>query len=155
MLELRELLPHAVERAGDLADLVGASVDDRLVETARRDALCGGLEAPQAPREDPRTAVAEEECDEERDAARKEHAPLDKTNCRQSVVQRSGEQEDGPGGGDGARHLGETLLTPVDGPVRRLGRDERPERKPVVLDLSRALAAPGIADHAERRRRQR
>src|SRR5439155_4261436 len=51
VLELRELLPHPIERPGDLTDLVRPAIDDRLVETARRDALRSGLEAPQAPRE--------------------------------------------------------------------------------------------------------
>ena len=44
-VELRELDPHAVERRGQLAELVGAAVDDRLVEGALRDPVGGTLQA--------------------------------------------------------------------------------------------------------------
>ena len=54
MLEAGEALPHAVEGARELAELVGARVDDRLVEPAARDPLGGLLEPADAPREQPR-----------------------------------------------------------------------------------------------------
>ena len=53
VLEAGEALAHAVERARELAELVGARVDDRLVELAVRDALGRLLEATDPAREEP------------------------------------------------------------------------------------------------------
>ena len=61
VLEAGEALPHAVEGAGELAELVGARVDDRLVELPARDPLGRLLEPTDAPGEEPRASVAEEE----------------------------------------------------------------------------------------------
>ena len=61
VLEPREALAHAVEGAGELAELVRARVDDRLVELPVRDPLGRLLESADASREEPRAAVAEQE----------------------------------------------------------------------------------------------
>ena len=45
LVELRELDPHPIERARELANLVVPAVDDRLVEGALGDAIRGLLEA--------------------------------------------------------------------------------------------------------------
>ncbi len=60
VLEAGEALAHAVERARELAELVGARVHDRLVELPARDPLGRLLEAADAPREEARASVAEE-----------------------------------------------------------------------------------------------
>ena len=51
-VELGELDPHPVERGGELADLVGAAVDHRLVERTLRDPVGGPLQPPEPARVD-------------------------------------------------------------------------------------------------------
>ena len=61
VVELREALAHAVERARQLAELVGAVVDDGLVEAAARDPVGRPLEPADPAREDAGAAVADEQ----------------------------------------------------------------------------------------------
>ena len=56
MLELGEALAHPLERGGQLAELVPACIDDRLVEVAARDPLGRPLEPPDPAREEPSAA---------------------------------------------------------------------------------------------------
>ena len=74
MLEPGEALAHAVERARELAELVRARVDDRLVEPAVRDPFGRPLEATDAAREEPRAAVAEQQRGDEREQSRDRRA---------------------------------------------------------------------------------
>ena len=59
-LQLGQTLAHAVERAGQLAELVLARVDDRLVETPARDPVGGALEPADATGEDRRSRVPDQ-----------------------------------------------------------------------------------------------
>src|SRR5207247_3189702 len=56
-LEARETLPHAVKRARELAELVRARVDDRLVELPARDPFRRLLEPADATGEQSRASV--------------------------------------------------------------------------------------------------
>ena len=59
VLEAREALAHAVERTRELAELVRARVDDRLVELAVRDPFGRALEATNPAREEPCAGIPE------------------------------------------------------------------------------------------------
>ncbi len=62
----RQLLAHAVERPGQLPDLVRARVDYRLIEAATRNPLCSALEPVHAPRKNAREEESDEGCGKQR-----------------------------------------------------------------------------------------
>ena len=82
VLEARESLTHAVERTRELSKLVGAFVDDGLVEAAAGDAIGRPLEPADAPPEETCASVAEEKRDQKRDQRRDQKAPLDERHAR-------------------------------------------------------------------------
>ena len=78
---------HAVERARELAELVGARVHDRLVEASARDPLGRLLEPADAPREEPRAPVAERERGASAISGRDQRAALDEGDARERVLE--------------------------------------------------------------------
>src|SRR2546428_9603811 len=77
MLEPGEAEAHAVEGAGELAELVRARVLDRLVERPAGDPLGRLLEAMDAPGKEPGPAIAQPERGAERDQRRDQETALD------------------------------------------------------------------------------
>ena len=73
-VEVRKAQAHPLERPGELADLVGAVVDDRTLEVPGGDQVRGCLEAPNPAGEDARAGVAEERGEGHRQGAGDEHA---------------------------------------------------------------------------------
>ena len=93
-LELREPQAHPVEGAGELPELVGAAVDDRLVELPGGDPLRGGLEPPDAAREEKRGAVADAEREQQREDAGLDEPALHRADVRKRIAQRRREEDD-------------------------------------------------------------
>ena len=94
MLQAGEALPHAVEGAGELAELVGARVHDRLVELPARDPLGTLLEPADAPGEEPRASVAEKEGGSEGEQRRDQQATLDEGDAVEGVLDRARDEDD-------------------------------------------------------------
>ena len=88
------------------------AIDDRLVEVPGRDPLGCLLEPPQAPREQARAGVPDEDGEQGRDAARDEQPAPHDADGLELRAQGRGEQDDGRL--DGRRHLGELLAVPRD-----------------------------------------
>ena len=94
VLEAGEALAHAFEGAGELAELVGARVDDRLVELAVRDAFGRPLETTDPPREEPCSRIAQEQCGRKREESGDEQAMLDELDAPQGVLDRVRDEND-------------------------------------------------------------
>ena len=82
VLELREAQAHAFEGARELAELVGAVVDDRLVELAVRDAFGRPLEPTDPPREEPCARVPRSDAAASAKRAGDEQTMLDELDAR-------------------------------------------------------------------------
>ena len=61
VVQLREPLAHPLEGGGELAELVPAGVHDRLAEISTRDPISRAFQPADAPGEDGRRQVADEE----------------------------------------------------------------------------------------------
>ena len=87
-LQRRQLLAHAVERAGELTQLVGARVHDRLVEAAAGDPVRGALQMMDPPREDAREQEPDESGRKQRDQAGDDEAFAHKRDVLEGFVDR-------------------------------------------------------------------
>ena len=94
MLEPGQAQAHAVERAGQLAELVGARILDRLVELAVRDPLGRPFEVADAAGEEARAAEAEQESGDERDQRGDQNPVLDQVDGRERVLERARDEDD-------------------------------------------------------------
>ena len=92
-LEPGQAQAHPVERRGELADLVAAAVDDRLVEAAARDPVGGPFEAPQPPGEEVGGAVPERQRKQKRDRPGEQQPAANELDVRERVLERSAEDE--------------------------------------------------------------
>ena len=93
-VEVGEAEAHAVEGAGQLADLVLDRVDDLLLEVAARDPAGRLLEPPDAMREPQRGEGACEPGDEEGGDAGEEQRSLDEADAGQRVAKRRRHEHD-------------------------------------------------------------
>jgi hypothetical protein len=94
VLEPGETLAHALEGARELAELVGARVDDRLVELAACDALSGSLEPTDPPRKQTCAPVAEQESGNERQERRDHQSVLHQCDAAERVLDRVRNEDD-------------------------------------------------------------
>ena len=94
MLQRGEALPHVVEGARELAQLVRSAVHDRLVEAAARDAVGSALEPPDSAREDAREREADQGGRGERDQAGEQQPALDERDRVERVLDRGGDEQD-------------------------------------------------------------
>ena len=94
MLEPGEAQAHAVERAGQLAELVRARILDRLVELAVRDPLRRPFEVADAAGEDARPAETEQQRGDEGDHRGDQNPVLDQVNGRERVLERARDEND-------------------------------------------------------------
>src|SRR5215210_3677816 len=114
MVQAGETLAHAVERPSELAELVAARVDDRLVELAGRDPVGGPLEPADAPCEHVRAREPDEQCSAERQQARDQDALLDVVDRPEGVVETGAEQKERPGLDHGDGDLAVETSVPLD-----------------------------------------
>ena len=91
-VELGELDAHAVERAGQLADLVGSVVDDRLVEGALGDPVGGPLQPAEPAGVDRGDGEPEHDRDQQGGHRRVQQPPLDERDRGELVGERAREQ---------------------------------------------------------------
>ena len=155
-LELREAAAHALERNGQLRQLVAPRDDDGLVEAAAGDAVGGALEPPDAAREHGGEAVAEQRRDEQRRHGGEEDAPLHQLDVRERVAERRGEEDHGAARGvERERDLGVALVVPRDRALRGRDRGGCLQRDRVVLHVGRRPLLARVGDHRQRVERQR
>ena len=92
-VEVLEADAHALERSGELPELVVPAVDDRLVEAAAGDAVGRTLEAPDSPGVHGGGGKAEHERDHESDQPGEDQPPLDELDARERVGERVAQQD--------------------------------------------------------------
>ena len=131
-----EAQAHAVERARELAELVGAGSTTGS-SNVPGDPLGGELQPPDPAREQVRGAVPDDQCEQQRQQAGLEQAPLHGVHVRERVVQRRREQQDVPERRDRHRDLGERSSVPRDGARARSNVSRRLLRDRIVLDVAR------------------
>ncbi len=156
-VELRDLDAHAVEGRGELAELVVAAVDDRLVEVPLRDPIRGPLQPADAPRVHRCRDEAQQERDPEPGEGGVEHAALDESHGRELVGKGRRDEHDRVRGHDPVRRqqlhgcLAVLLLTAGDACPHRTSRARRLARDRVSHDLGgRALRRVGHGRQRER-----
>ena len=111
-VELAEPAAHALERDREVAELVVARVDHRLVEAAAGDSLGRALE-PQDPLRVQRCEqIARDDGEEQADQAGEEQSPLDQLQARDRVGERVAEQDHDALVLERDRHLGEAAAAP-------------------------------------------
>ena len=161
-VELRELDPHPVERRGQLSKLVGAAVDDRLVERALRDPVRGSLEATDPAGMDRGDGEPEDERDEQGGHGRVQKPPFDELDRRELIGERARQQHHVARREERHRHL-RVLPSLVAGPGTNGPRPFERRRAPSSPSRSRccrrptsrrARAAPGPGEIPRRRRRR-
>ena len=153
VLELHEPPAHALERPGELADLVVTEIDHRLVEHPVGDPLGSPLEPPDPPREHPRSRIADDEDEAEHESAREQEPALDEIDVAERAIERRGQQEHAAVVADRCRGLDEPLAVAVRRAALRNEEQRRLLRDRVVA-MSAELAPPRESrDDAERLRR--
>ena len=136
-LEPCQAQAHPVERRSELADLVAAVVDDRLVEAAARDPVGGPLEAPQPPGEEIGGAVAERQREQQRDHPGEQQPAANELDVRERVLERRAKDEH-EALRERDRGLGVRLAVALQPPALGLVRLGRPNGDRVV-DLRGAV----------------
>ena len=150
-VELRELDAHAVERSGQLADLIGAVVDHGLVEGTFGDPVGGPLQPPESPRVQRGDGEAEHERDQQGRRRRVQQSPLDELHRGELIGDGAREEHHVPRRQQRHRHLG------IDPPVVTSAGPHRPHRpcglecRWILLDL-RAPDCRGIRQRAQDQR---
>src|SRR5512132_4626453 len=94
MLQRGEALPHVVEGARELAQLVRSTVHDRLVEAAARDAVGSALESPDSAGKDARKCETDEGGRGQRDQAGEQEPALDEPHRVERVLNRGRDEQD-------------------------------------------------------------
>ena len=114
-VELCQLDAHPLECGGELAELVLAVVDDRLVEPPLGDPVRRSLEPADPARVHRRGGAAQDRRDEQREPGRVEESTLHDADGRELILDRRREEEDVPRREQRHRYL-----------ARRAGRRVRP-----------------------------
>ena len=153
-VERRELEAHALERAGELAELVRRLVDHGLIEAAARDALRGALETTDAAGEERGERVAEQDREDGRERPGDDHTTLHDADRLEVVVQRRREEHDRPLLPDPLGRLRVALLTARDLAAHRAPMVEGPNGDRVVADVAGGTAVR-VGDRVEERRAAR
>ena len=154
LVELRQLDPHPVERGGELADLVVAAVDDRLVERALGDPVGRPLQAPEPPRMDRGDGEPEHDRDQQGRHGRVQQPPLDERDGGELVRERAREEHHVAGGEQRHGHLRVlAALVPDAGADRPDARRRRRAPSSPSRSRSRRPAAESASDEQRPLRR--
>src|SRR5581483_1339266 len=133
VVEAREPAAHAVERAGELAELVPSAVLDRLGEVAGGDPVGGALEAANPPREERRGPEPGDEGDGEPDERGPEQPGAYEIDVLERRMERRREEQD-VAGAVRDRGFREIPAPAVDAAALHADRGLGPERHRVARD---------------------
>ncbi len=134
VLELRQALPHPLERGRELPDLVLARVLDGLAEVAAGDPVGGPLEAPDPAGEHRRRQVPDQKRGGQGDQAGDHQPPTHEVDALERVPQRRLQQHNGPTE-DGVSHLRIARAARADRTAHGARRRERLRHEGIVLDV--------------------
>ena len=152
-VEVREAQAHALERAGELAELVRAVIDDRLVEAPGGDPVGGELEAADPPREErsrPRSRAGPRRPSPIAPAMKTRRRTTE-TTCSWSCSDAESSTTEPP---ERVGDLGVGLAAARDGAARERQPLDRVEGDGVVLDVARVRLGGRVRDRLEQRRRR-